>query len=199
MVNSSLTCRPVAGLRAVTQLPHELTSTMTAGIAARISSMVRKIVSSMNGLWPLREGQSNMSEDPGGNAGRGRLSWASAASLGWLLAASGVVGVVYGAAKGTYDYIAAGAAATATRDANIAVDKAHAVVFEVSVDQRLKDAVARVDGLAAALHMRIDDLNKRIDARYEARTAMINALELRVSGLEIKVCYQAGVRIKDCK
>ncbi len=134
-------------------------------------------------------------------------------TLSWIMAFGSLAGGIL-AVLATYT-------AWVTRGANDASSSRyaseHAAAFEASVDKRLVDAVARmdatdrdrdartaasqarVDGLAVTLHGRIDEVIKREDARNEVRNDVMNAMGLRVTGLEIKLCVLGGVRISGCK
>lgn len=105
----------------------------------------------------------------------------------------------------------------AARDAATMQAARHAVEFEVSVDKRLVDIIARmdavdrdrearseanrnrVDGLADTLHHRIDETNATIRSRSEARTAELAEVRQRLNGLEIKLCVMSRVPISQCR
>lgn len=131
------------------------------------------------------------------------LNWQTVAGLGALISLLTV--------------FAGWVGSNATKDATTVQAARHAAEFEVSVDKRLVEILARMDAtdrdreargeanrtrideLAKVLHGRIDDTNAALRQRGEARTAEVNALAQRVNGLEIKLCVVSGVKVSACR
>ena len=121
---------------------------------------------------------------------------------------------VIGAAVGVLSFVAGSAATYQTYRDNATVAAAHQIEFEKAVwDKFSAEAKLRDEKLAAldkAANERSDNLNLKIDqvaasvgVRFErfdrlaeTRGDRLGAAENRLTALEAKICYLAGVRCK---
>lgn len=140
-------------------------------------------------------------------AGAAASRWRFAATLlPWLLAGVGLLNSVYGWVRSD---------ATGAADSRYAAK--HAVEFETSADNRLKEAWARMDqidrdresrtviinktvaDLGDVLRSQIDGVNRKLDQRSETRTAEVNTITQRLGNIELKLCVLSGLKVSQCK